>query len=182
MGADGWQDVGPWQDDVNESLRSLQRRRFDEQFDLPRFVAARVVDARRALKDTAAGKLPPELKAQLLELYTAAVAELETVQSAPLPTNLAGQLAIVRRVCEPDGVGGVLDVTRVGIAEDCRSARLLTSDELHGLLGTSRPTVADVRAGGHRLPDPGRGGCICFPLFDSAGQRVAWQFIGCEID
>ena len=182
MGADGGEDEGPWHDDPNDSLRALQRQRLDQQYKLPGFVADRLADAREALALTRADASNRDLQSHLIDVYGADVAYLESVQAKPLPTDLEGQLAIVRRVCAADGVGGVLNVVAVGGAGAFATARVLSPDELTEAIGTTRPTAADVRRLRARLPDVGRTESYCFPVYDAAGVGVAWHFSGRTFD
>ena len=182
MGADGWDDIGPWHDDPNESLRALQRQRLDQQYRFPQFVTDRLAEAREALALTRAGNDPPSLRDHLLDVYGADIAYLEGVQSQPLPPDLAGRLAIVRRVCGADGCGGLLDVVAVDSTGAFATARPLSADERVTVFGTAKPTAVDVRRDRGRLAEVGRAESYCYPVYDDAGTGVAWHFYGRTFD
>ena len=182
MGADGWTEAGPWHDDPNDSLRELQRRRLDQQYKFPRYLSDRLAGARAALSATVRGNDEPELKEQLIELFTSEAAYLESVLSGPFPSDLASRLITIRRINGADGCGGILDVVGVDEPGPFAVARVLRTGEIEAAFGTAKPTPADFRQHGARLPDVGRAECICFALFDEAGQPSGWQFVGRTFD
>ena len=182
MGGDGWDEGGPWRDLPGESLHEVQRERVAKAYDLPAFVALHLASAREALRVTRKGSMPPGLKEHLIHVYGRDVAFLERVQAEPLPTDLAGQHKLIRRVHGADGCGGVLDVTGVGDGRGLLPHRQLVGAELVQIFGSNRPTADDVRAGRQRLPDVGRGESLCFPEYDREGTGVAWHFVGLNGD
>lgn len=183
MGADWWEATGPWHDDPVESLRLVQQKELDEQYGLPAFAVARLGDAREALRLAQASENDPrDVREHLLEIYSEEVAFLEGVLERPLPTDLQGRLKIIRRVCGADGCGGVLDVTAINDSEDTATCRPLSDGERTVIFGTSKPTTADAEKHHARLPDPGRAGSYCYPVYDESGFGVAWHFYGRMFD
>ncbi len=174
MGIGQWEETGPWHANAGESLRSLQRQRIAAEYDLPAIVADRLADACHAAEDTRRRFYPAGLKTHLLDAYEADVAFRTGLNARPLPTDLDGQLEIVRRVRGADDCGGVLDVSGVGGDGTMTPARLLSGPDLIEAFGTPTPTAGD-RVRGRWTPGLGRGESACFPLYNAAGTPVGWR-------
>ena len=68
---------------------------------------------------------------------------------------------------------------------DLFTAQRLTEPEIIRLVGAPRPTVAQGHEAVSKINEElGRGECVCFPVYDSAGldEPVGWYFVGNTVD
>lgn len=181
MGAMPWQEIGPWREDPNESLRILQSEYLAEKYDLPTLIRQRLESLRTAVRLTEAEGDPYNI----LKSYKSDQAFLERAASEPLPESPEARISLLREICESsgEGIGDVLDVHSASSEGGHLTSRILSDAELHELVGTVQPTremASTVFA--KLIPRLDRGESVCFRVFTGDGKPSGWCFAGYSID
>jgi hypothetical protein len=180
MGAQLWYHEAPWDPDAAAALKALQARFLAKNYDLPALLPQHLDWARQAVA-VVEGEGDPY---GLLDMYQKKVKVLEQLCREPIPESPEAQIQIVRQISADsgEGIGNVLDVTRVSERRHPQAAQRLSDDETARLVGTAQPTLAQARkAVGKINEELGRGECVCFPVY-ATGQPVGWYFVGNTID
>jgi|GEM_PF-2274832 len=183
MGAQLWYHETPWNPDPASALQALQARFLRENYDLSAELPQHLRSARGALD---AVKADGQRYEGLIELWEKQVQLLERVSKQALPEGAQAQIKILRRICaiSGEGIGNVLDVTRVSKKRGNFTAQRLSPAAIARLVGTERPTVEQARqAIGKINEELHRGESVCFPVYDQARKEaVAWYFVGNTVD
>lgn len=181
MGADIWHHESAWHQDPAQALREIHERVLASEYDLAALVPKHLAVARKALAITRAEGDPYDLA----ELYEGEVTYLESVATRPLPGDVTSRLVILRGMYanSGEGIGNVLDIETVAPQPALFSAKPLDEAETQRLTGTPRPTAAQARSALPAIAEQlHRGDCVCFPVYDDAGQPAGWHFIGATVD
>jgi hypothetical protein len=182
MGAMLWYHLTPWRPDPAEALRALQAKFFKKRYNLRAQLQSFLRSAQDALRVTEAEGDPYDL----LEHYRDEVAKLTRIASRPLPTEPDKQIAVPHRIWESsgEGIGNVLDVTRVSSRRGVFLAQRLSPRQVRELVGTETPTRAQAEAAMYTINEMlGRGECLCFPVYRVKDRTPAsWYFVGNTVD
>jgi hypothetical protein len=177
-----WYHLAPWRPAPSDALRALQADFFKKNYNLRDEVQRHLRSAQEAVRVTETEGDPYEL----LEYYREEVARLRRLASRPLPDQPEKQIALLRRIwaSSGQGIGNVLDVTRVSTRRGVCVAYRLPNRAIRELFGTATPTRAQVEAAVYKINDLlGRGECVCFPVYRVKRHTPAgWYFVGNTID
>ena len=182
MGAMLWYHEVPWRPDPADALRAFQNEYFNARYDFAKTFEDYAQSTRSALEaERESGD-----QFGLVEIWENSLKVIEEIAAQPLPSDAAGQIAILRRVIAtqtPDGFANVLDVTDVDDKGGTHVTRRLRRSEVIELTGTDRPTVTQAQAAIDRIyPTLGRSESVCFELFGADGggdeKPTGWFFIG----
>lgn len=182
MGAMLWYHLAPWRPDPNEALRTLQESFFKRKYNLRAELQRHLHSAQEAARVTEAEGDPYDI----LDFYRDQVNLLTRIARRPLPTEPEKQIAVLRRIwaCSGQGIGNVLDVTRVSSRRGLFVAQRVSAGKIRELFGTETPTRAQAEAAVGKINEAlGRGECICFPVYRARDRTPAgWYFVGNTVD
>ena len=178
MGATPWQEMGPNDDDPNESLRAAQREHL-RFINLSRLVEEHLRSSRDAVRAVEA----EGDRFGLLHIYRGQAEMLERISAEGIPTDPDQQIALLRRIHAGEGVGNSLDVEGVSDEPVVFRARRLTDAELRDLFATTTPDEELAATAMQKLaPTLGRAESVCFRVFDHERRPIGWWFTGNSLD
>jgi hypothetical protein len=180
MGADLWHHETLWHKNPEAALQALQAQFVAENYHLATLLPQQLTWARESVEACQADGDPYGL----LEMMQRNVEQLEQLCNQPIPTDAAGQIEIVRQLNADSGqgIGNVLDITRVTKQRKMHTAQQLPEKEIVRLVGAAKPDRAQAQKSIYKISgELDRGECVCFAVYE-AGEPVGWFFVGNTID
>jgi hypothetical protein len=149
-----------------------------------------LLDAREAVESSRAEGDPFDLA----KLYEKAVKKLEVLCSEPVPTDIAGRIALFRRIwsaAHGEPMCNELDIT--GTTHEWAPlgflCKILSDEQTEQYLGAAKPTLTRCRELTFEIMDKlesteklERGDTVCWRYYDDSGEPAGWYFIGARYD
>lgn len=171
MGAMPWMIIGPYDSNHQTALRLVQRRYFDENYNLPQIVKQLIAQAQACVE-----AVQEQDEYQLLETYQLTLDAVQEIAAEGIPEDKDSQISMLRRMTNArgDSLNNILDVQEVSPRLEEWHVAPLSPSQLNDCFSTSFPTLSEVNHTGlgrvYSLLD--RAQAVSFPLYEAGAMDV----------